>query len=87
MKQVQEMLRAARKKAKETGQTLDDILLGICYDNNIPARDQLAAIKVFKQFTMPHLKEDGPTDKNFAPPIALPKEEDDPAKVVSIEAA
>lgn len=67
-KQIKDMLRTARKFAREHGKTLDEVLLGIIYDNQVlefkdkvgldikvPAVDpktRVMGIKVFKEFSM-----------------------------------
>lgn len=46
------MLKAAKAKAKEKGKSLDDILLDIAYSAESSVANKLAAIKLFKDFTM-----------------------------------
>jgi site-specific recombinase XerD len=85
--QIKNMLRAARKKAKETGKTIDDILLDIIYTDGkkISERDQLAAIKLFKDFTITKSSEKTVTHNvNQGPAVGLPPiREDEGLKVIS----
>ena len=81
------MLKAARKKATATGKTLDDILLSIAYGEgphaSIKTADRLAAIKIFKEFTISKRKiTENKGDQFPGPTIYLPEMLPDPAKVV-----
>lgn len=78
------MLDAAKRKAQETGRTLDDILLDIVYDDETPKRERLAGIRLFKDFSTPKIAEGGPTDKAQGPGILLP-EEAPPDNVVKLK--
>lgn len=83
--QVREMLSAAKKRAAATGKTIDDILLGFIYDDDARMGDRLAAIKLWKEYTIAKLQEGGETDKGLAPQVFLPEALPDPAKVVHID--
>ena len=74
MRQVKAMLRAAKKKAKETGKTIDDILLDIIYTADAAPRDVLPAIKLWKEHTSPKLAEGGEADKKAGPAVYLPEQ-------------
>ena len=86
------MIRAAKKRAKEEGKTLDEILLDIAYaqvggiEAKVDVRERLAAIKLFKDFTMAKSTEQHleVTDSR-GPGIYLPEEKPDPAKVIPID--
>ena len=79
---VKTMLRTAKKKAKESGKTLDDILLELAYQKKDP-RTRLAAIKLFKDFTMTkHTEKDINVNHNEGPKIGLPEMKPDPALVL-----
>lgn len=83
--QVDLMLRAAKKRAKEEGKTIDDILLDIIYGDETNNKDRLAGIKLFKDYTIPKIKEEGDTNKALGPQIGLPAMKEDPAKVVQMK--
>ena len=72
--QVQAMLRTAKKWAKKTGRTIDDVLMSIVYDDEAKNSDRLAGIKVFKDYTVAKLSEGGETDKVLAPAVYLPEQ-------------
>ena len=79
--QIKAMLRRAKKKAKAEGGSLDDVLLTLAYDTKDP-KLQLAAIKVFKDFTMSKhstAEKDINVNHNQGPRIGLPEMEVDPA--------
>jgi hypothetical protein len=82
--QVKLMLETAEKYAKETGKTIDDILLMILYAKDTVTRDRLAAIKLFKDKTMANISEGGISDVALGPTLFLPETQPDPAlKLVS----
>ena len=100
--QIKAMLRTARKKAKVEGKTLDDILLEIIYNTRafeielksgkkkielaVPTKERLAAIKLFKEFTMSkHSEKDINIIDARGPKVGLPEMKPDPAKLISIE--
>ena len=70
--QVHEMLMTAKKWAKDQGKTIDDILMYIVYDKKTTDNARLAAIKLFKDYTIPKIKEGGEADKTLAPAVFLP---------------
>ena len=83
--QIKAMLRSARKKAKAEGKTLDDVLLNIAYDTKDTGK-QLAAIKLFKEFTMSkHTEKDINITDTRGPKVGLPEMKPDPAKLIAIE--
>ena len=86
--QIKEMFRSARRIAKEEGKTLDDILVLIAYgkSSRVSIRDQLAAIKIFKDFTMSKTSEQNVNISDTrGPVIGLPELKEDPSKVVHLD--
>ena len=84
--QKTQMLKAAKKRAKEEGKTLDDVLLDIAYDGKENTRDRLASIKIYKDMTMSKSIEDGKGGKVvLGLAIGLPERKADPAKTITIE--
>lgn len=80
MRQVKELLQTAKKFAKRTGKTVDDILLEFIYGETIDGepmkigqRDRLAAMKLFKDHTSIKPGEGGEADKQLGPTIYLPE--------------
>ncbi len=73
VRQVAEMLSKAKERAKKEGKDIDDILLDLIYkaDNN---KDQLAAIKLWKEYTIAKLQEGGETDQQLGPAVFLPEQ-------------
>ena len=72
--QVAKMLRKAKKLPKLRGRDIDDILLEVIYSKQDSPRDVLAAIKIFKDLTMPKISEGGETDKTLGPAVFLPEQ-------------
>jgi len=70
--QVKEMLSTAKRWAVDQGKTIDDILMYIVYDKKTTDNARLAAIKLFKDYTIPKIKEGGETDKAIGPAVFLP---------------
>jgi hypothetical protein len=54
------------------------------YGKTTTSKDRLAAIKLFKSYTMVHLDEGGLDSVPTGPGIALPAEGVDPTKVIPI---
>jgi len=96
--QVKTMLRAAKNRAKTEGRTLDDVLLDLIYDRAayeveksggwvetvvaVAPRDRIAAIKIFKEFTISKRVESESHNHNYehpGPAIGLPPMDADPA--------
>lgn len=71
-KALHRMLAAERKMTKETGKTIDDILLHIIYGKNVKNAERVAAIKVWKDYTMVKVTENTTTLTNQGPVITLP---------------
>jgi hypothetical protein len=92
-KEVNAMKRAARKRAKEEGKGIDDVLLDIIYakvdgiSSTVGVRDRLAAIKIWKDCTIAKMQQKDVTvdDKREQGPVVLPERRPDPAKVVAID--
>ncbi len=89
-RQVQAMLDKASEYEKETGKSLDDILLMIIYGEKfqgerVPLKDKLASIKLYKEYTMAKLAEGGDIDSQIEMPVWLPEKKQDPAKLVKLD--
>lgn len=95
--QVMAMLRLAKKRAKTEGKTIDDVLLDIIYNKQayevekrggrveilmeVTPKDRLAAIKVFKEYTIGKRTESETHNHNYNHPepiIELPEKRPDP---------
>lgn len=72
--QVAKMLRKAKKLARIRGKDIDDILLELIYSVQDRTTDRIAAIKLFKELTMPKISEGGATDKALGPAVFLPEQ-------------
>lgn len=70
--QVAEMLKKARDYAKKYEKTIDEVILDIIYTTKSD-KDKLAAIKLFKDFSMAKISEEGPTNQDLGPQIFLPE--------------
>lgn len=89
--EAKKMLKEARARAKnEGGKSLNSILLDIAYAKiegpdggkvKVDVRDRLAAIKVYKEFTMGRHTENRTTIEDKRPIIGLPEMKPDPARV------
>jgi len=77
---VDKLFLSAHRKAKETGRSIEDILLEIIYNDEIRANERLAGIKLFYEVTVPKQTED--TTKKIT--ARLPDMRQDPAKVIQI---
>lgn len=87
VRQVQGMLRTAKKYAKKHGKSIDEVLLDFVYAEDTSDKDRIACIKIFKEYTIAKIQEGGETDKALGPGIYLPTEKPDPSKVVPIKKA
>jgi len=74
VRQLKEFERAAKDMAKEHGKSLQDIVLGIAYDDDAPRKDQLAAAKLYWDKSVIVAKEGGEADKYDGPAVFLPKQ-------------
>jgi hypothetical protein len=72
VRQVSEMLAKAKEWAEQEGKTIDDILLMFIYDKELTAKDRLASIKLWKEYTIAKLQEGGETDEALGPAVFLP---------------
>ena len=79
-----DMIKTAQVIAKDEGKTIDEVLLDIAYHGDT-TQQQLAAIKIFKEYTIAKVSEKKieVTEKQ-APKIYLPVQKPDPAKVIPI---
>lgn len=80
--QVRNMMKTARKKAKEYGRTLDEVLIDIAYgkEGKPTVKEQLAAIQIFKSHTMAKQSEQNITvSKDRGMAVRLPPKRPDPA--------
>ena len=88
---INEMLAKAKKRAKVEKKDLDDILLDFCYGTQgegwkMTIRDRLAAIDMWKKYTMTKTSEQNINiTKTRGPAIGLPPMRDDPAKLIPIK--
>ena len=73
VRQLKEFEQAAKKKAKETGKSLQDIVLSIAYDEKAAKRDQLAAAKLFWDKSIIPASEGGEADVANGPAVYLPE--------------
>ena len=72
VRQVKEFERAAEAMAKEHGKTLQEVVLGIVYDEETPRRDVLAAAKLYWDKSVIVAKEGGQADQVTGPAVFLP---------------
>jgi hypothetical protein len=96
--QVKAMLKTAKKRAQEEGKTIDDVLMDIIYNRQayevekprgkvelvieVPPKDRITAIKVFKEYTIGKRIEKESHNHNYqheGPAIGLPPMREDPA--------
>ena len=70
--QVKALLRTVKKFTKEHGKSIDDVLVGMIYDENITDNNRLAAIKLVKDLSAPKISEGGAADKFLGPAVFLP---------------
>ena len=79
-----QMLKAAKKREKEEGRSIDEILLDFIYGTD--KRNALAAIKLFKDYTIPKTsQQEIQVTKTEKPTIFYPERKPDPAKLVQIK--
>ena len=85
--QIQQMHKKAKKRAREEGKTIDDILLDVIYyTGKSELREKLAAIKLLKEYTLQkHTEKDVNVNINHGPVIGLPEMRPDPAKQIPDE--
>jgi hypothetical protein len=82
---VRKMINVANQYAKKHGKTMDMVLAEFIYDEELPTRDRMLAIKLYKDKTMAPISEGGPTDTELGPTVYLPELKPDPGKVVPID--
>ena len=75
------MLDTAKLYAEKHGKTVDEVLLDFIYAGDSKDSDRLAAIKLFKTYTIAKLQEGGETDQALGPAFFLPEQRPDPAKI------
>jgi len=85
--QVEGLLRTVKKFSKEHGKSIDDILVGMVYDESITDNNRLAAIKLVKDLSAPKITEGGEADKILGPSIYLPDQKPTLAAVTDIKKA
>ncbi len=71
--QVENLRKSAIKRAKETGRSLEDVVLDIAMDQEAPYRDQLAAAKLYWDKMLISVGEGGEADKALGPQIFIPE--------------
>jgi hypothetical protein len=86
---ITRMKRAAKKRAKLEGKTLDDIVLDIAYANvngigcKVEVRDRLLAVRLYKEFSQPKISEQNVNvKKTEGPTVYLPALDKENAKVI-----
>jgi hypothetical protein len=83
--QIKKLLAAAKKIEKETGVSMDEILVRIAYSNKSSNRDKLAAIKLFKDLTNIKIPESKiAITQHVGPKIGLPELKPLPDNVIAI---
>ena len=84
---VTKMLERAEEFAKKKKKDIDTILLEMIYDEEGKTSERIACIKLWKDYTIPKVKEGGLTDEEVTPeaPFKLPPKKGDPAKIVNIK--
>jgi hypothetical protein len=82
VRQIQDFQIAAEAKCRETGRSLQDIVLEIAYDAETPRRDKLAAAKLYWDKSMISASEGGDADKTLGPAIYLPEQRDNVVALV-----
>lgn len=84
--EVAKLIRAAKKKAKETGKSIADQLIDAIYAER--GRLRIAAVKVYYDQVVTAASEaDVNVSKNDKPAIYLPEQKPDPANVVPMKKA
>jgi hypothetical protein len=85
--QVKKMLSTAERYQAKHGKSIDEALLDIVYSHESDMKEKLAAIRIFKNFTMEKLKEetDDGQSAQTGPQFYLPERRPDPAKVVQLK--
>jgi hypothetical protein len=79
-----DMIKTAEFIAKQESKTIDEVLLEIAYHAE-SVQHQLAAIKIFKEYTIAKVSEKKvEINKKQAPKVYLPEKKPDPAKVIPI---
>lgn len=82
---IKKMIAAAKKVEKETGVSLDEVLVRIAYSAKSSAKDKLTAIKIFKEYTMTKSTETNINlTQQIGPQIGLPELKPLPDNVISI---
>jgi len=74
VRQLREFERAAESMAKEHGKTLQEVVLGIAYDESSSNKDQLAAAKLYWDKSIIVASEGGEADKAAGPAVFLPEQ-------------
>lgn len=86
--QKKKLLRALRRREKETGLSIYDLLTDILYDPNVDAKvsERLTAIKLVMEFTIGKSTEQNVNySVSQGPQIFLPERRPDPAKIVQVK--
>ena len=74
VRQLKEFERAATAMAKKHGKTLQEVVLGIAYDDASSGKDKLAAAKLYWDKSIITASEGGEADKAAGPAVFLPKQ-------------
>jgi hypothetical protein len=76
------LVRAIKKKQKETGQTVQEVLLDIYYGDETPNRDRVAIFKALQDGLVERSSFKEVEERKFIyAPLVLPTMKDDPARI------
>jgi hypothetical protein len=85
--EVKKLIKAARKKEKETGKGIFDILVSMAYgdDYRVTPKDQISAIRLYVDAVVSKAQQkDVKVTTTQEPAVFLPEQKPDPAKLVPI---
>lgn len=88
--EIAKLIRSAKKKAKETGRTIYDILIDTIYETGprVKVKERLGAIKIYMESVITHATESEATvTKKNEPAIYLPQARPDPANIKLVKGA
>lgn len=80
---IAHMIEIAEEFAEATGKTIDHVLISIIYSKSTEVREKLAAIKIYKEFTIGKYAQEKEAEAEAAqgPQFYLPERRPDPAKI------
>ena len=82
---IEEFLASAKKRAKETGKTLQDVLLDTIYSKKEDTKFRLAAMKIYLEVIVPKRSETEVTVNKGGKAVKLPEIKPDPAKIIQMK--